>query len=601
MDSINLEYLLPIGAIALFLRRAALRASAPPPNSRTALRERQEATESNRPSSSVTLRLINVTDVYMLDNFPALKTLIQEQKAANTSGTTVSMLTGDFLAPYLLSSLDFGKGMMKTLNATPIDYLIWGNHEHDLPHRHVMERAAEYQGKWINTNMQSHEAMPYQVDKDVVTAVSADGTHTRTMGLISLLTDQPGLYRPNAFGGAKIEDPWVTAKKYVEILQQQDQVDIVVPLCHLYEPQDQKTCEEFDFPVVISGHDHHTVNRTIAGSRLVKAGSDGHKCAIIDITWATGSATQPTIDVQLVTVSDWQPDPELQQSVDNCLSILDNLKHTQLTSIPVRFCPLNSIGCRGQVVSAATFLCTEYRNAFNADVQTPTAECVLMPGGNIRGGRLYNADDYFSLESLKSEIHPKMDICIVPMPGGIIAEAIKGSRKRGHHPYYMQADDGVLVDASTNQVTHINGAPIDVNKMYSVGYPTAELTAENGPPCLLEYMTRCNLNQRHLQSTSRGGQEFLLQYWAQQIWLAVWNKLDSNHDGAVSKEEYRAIDTDGNGEISQAELMAFMHKELGHEVCMKEAHFAEAVLRMAGDSDKDGVLTWRELQKMHKH
>jgi len=63
------------------------------------------------------------------------------------------MLTGDFLAPYLLSSLDFGRGMMKTLNATPIDYLIWGNHEHDLPHRHVVERCKEYQGTWINTNM----------------------------------------------------------------------------------------------------------------------------------------------------------------------------------------------------------------------------------------------------------------------------------------------------------------------------------------------------------------------------------------------------------------------------------------------------------------
>ena len=40
----------------------------------------------------------------------------------------ISMLTGDFLAPYLLSSVDRGKGMMNALAGTPIDYLTWGNH-----------------------------------------------------------------------------------------------------------------------------------------------------------------------------------------------------------------------------------------------------------------------------------------------------------------------------------------------------------------------------------------------------------------------------------------------------------------------------------------
>lgn len=40
----------------------------------------------------------------------------------------ISMLTGDFLAPYLLSSVDRGKGMMKALAGTPVDYLTWGNH-----------------------------------------------------------------------------------------------------------------------------------------------------------------------------------------------------------------------------------------------------------------------------------------------------------------------------------------------------------------------------------------------------------------------------------------------------------------------------------------
>ena len=39
-----------------------------------------------------------------------------------------------------------GVGMMAMLNQTPIDYLIWGNHEHDMPHADMMRREREYNG-----------------------------------------------------------------------------------------------------------------------------------------------------------------------------------------------------------------------------------------------------------------------------------------------------------------------------------------------------------------------------------------------------------------------------------------------------------------------
>ena len=53
------------------------------------------------------IRIIQVTDVYKLENFPSLKTLINEKRNEQhkQGGKTISVLTGDFLAPYLLSSL----------------------------------------------------------------------------------------------------------------------------------------------------------------------------------------------------------------------------------------------------------------------------------------------------------------------------------------------------------------------------------------------------------------------------------------------------------------------------------------------------------------
>ena len=54
------------------------------------------------------IRFVQITDVYTLENFPSFKTLVDAKRTENTSGPTLSVLTGDFLAPYLLASLDKG-------------------------------------------------------------------------------------------------------------------------------------------------------------------------------------------------------------------------------------------------------------------------------------------------------------------------------------------------------------------------------------------------------------------------------------------------------------------------------------------------------------
>lgn len=105
------------------------------------------------------LTVVQITDVYMLENIPHLKGFILEKKRQNPN--TISMLTGD-LAPYLLSTIDQGFGMMRMINVVPIDYLTWGNHEADIPHNIVCRHVREFQGKWLNSNMQSHEAMEHQ-------------------------------------------------------------------------------------------------------------------------------------------------------------------------------------------------------------------------------------------------------------------------------------------------------------------------------------------------------------------------------------------------------------------------------------------------------
>jgi len=75
------------------------------------------------------LTVVQITDTYTLEHLPSVKNLLKDIRSKSTGSTVISCMTGDFLAPYLLSSVDRGQGMMNAMAKIPIDYLTWGNHE----------------------------------------------------------------------------------------------------------------------------------------------------------------------------------------------------------------------------------------------------------------------------------------------------------------------------------------------------------------------------------------------------------------------------------------------------------------------------------------
>lgn len=75
------------------------------------------------------LTVVQITDTYTLEHLPSVKTLLKDVRERAKGSQVISCMTGDFLAPYLLSSVDRGQGMMNALSKIPIDYLTWGNHE----------------------------------------------------------------------------------------------------------------------------------------------------------------------------------------------------------------------------------------------------------------------------------------------------------------------------------------------------------------------------------------------------------------------------------------------------------------------------------------
>ena len=56
--------------------------------------------------------------------------------------------------------------------------------------------------------MNNLECLGLKVDHAVLELVSPDGTNSRKLGMIGVVSNTPELYKPGAFGGATIEDPW---------------------------------------------------------------------------------------------------------------------------------------------------------------------------------------------------------------------------------------------------------------------------------------------------------------------------------------------------------------------------------------------------------
>lgn len=409
-----------------------------------------------------------------------------------------------------------------------------------------------------------------------------------------MVADSPGLYRKNAFNGAKIESPWETLRFYKDKLEREEGVDLVIPLCHLYVPDDKITCKMFDFPVIFSGHDHHVVNEVFDGTLLLKSGADARNAVVLDITWLSASAQKPELAVEVVNVADWPRDEGLVKVLNNAALVLDHLRHTELAAIPERYRPLSSLHSRGEPSSMARFLWSCLRAQINIEAGTQSAvDAVLISGGDLRGDRVYPDDSTFTLEDLNNEISGKLEYIIAKMPGRLISEGVQLARSCGPNPGWTQLDEGVLVDES-GAVTHVAGAPIEPDRLYNV--VITRWDAKSGPvrPWLEYYAAHPD----HLSEDEWEAQVTLLAHFAQHVWKRLWDHLDTNHDGKLAREELLVLDTDGDGRIGRSEI-AHALRHLGIGVDDEEMSFIDCILDAAGDRNHDGYLSEEEIANLN--
>lgn len=376
--------------------------------------------------------------------------------------------------------------------------------------------------------MPGHEAMDAQVPYRIVEVKSEDGEVVKKIGLVAVLSNDPKLYahfpKPGAFGGAKIEDPWETLAYYKRHLEDECGCDLVIPLEHLYIPENKKTCEEFDFPVILSGHDHHRIDTVINGTRLIKPGMDGEHCTVLEVVFKKGDA-KPKIRSTFVDVTKWTPNVELKVQTDRAYDVLLPLRNTELAGILPQYEPLSSKDARSSVCTMGKLVCSLLKSALDQTQKTPIDAVVLM-GGNIRGGEDYEDGSFFSLEMLEAEIKSDEVIGIVEVPGEVLAKGIEYTHVEGvPRPGWFQYDDGVVElkceDGVHYRVTHVGGRPLDPTKMYRIATKISDLTNGQSMP-LKEYFTA------HPESFPSKGdyvniQSELMSFFARCLWRKLWD------------------------------------------------------------------------------
>lgn len=90
------------------------------------------------------------------------------------------------------------------------------------------------------------------------------------VALLGLLTEDPSLYRPDAFHEATILPLAPEARRLrIEMLETQ-KADLVLPLTHQSVARDRELAAEGLFPLILGGHDHDPYIETINNSTFVK-------------------------------------------------------------------------------------------------------------------------------------------------------------------------------------------------------------------------------------------------------------------------------------------------------------------------------------------
>jgi 2',3'-cyclic-nucleotide 2'-phosphodiesterase (5'-nucleotidase family) len=495
------------------------------------------------------LVIVSVNDVYALEHLPRLASLVRHWRNDSADAMIVP-LAGDFVAPSLLSSIDAGRGMVDCLNAVGITHVVLGNHEDDIPAEQLRLRLKELNAPCLGTNILSGLDLPRHLVLDVGEI---------KVGLVGVVMDDPAVYRGKPFGGTDLARAKDAAVSEANQLVAQG-CHSVIAITHQSIADDRALAQAFPFPVIVGGHEHVPMLEKVQEAWIVKAGADAVQAAITQVVW--DDAGVPSTVTHLEPVSNYPEDPAVRAKVDLHLEKVKELETATLLVLePGR--SLSSVGTRRQQTTIGSLICSRLRDCLGA-------QACLFNGGGIRA--MKNYDDRLTYGDVEGEVPFDNEVIVVPLPGKVIREAVAFSRAKAPLEFggFLQVDDRMVVD-ERNQVTAVDGAPLDPERLYDVALVRELLFGLDHVEPLVTWAKASPA----LIPPSGSGREpkmLLVQSFAISIWrqLGGFDALDADRDEKILPSEiaaavsspvladiiFRAIDLDADRVITRRDADA---------------------------------------------
>ncbi|HXD75666.1 MAG TPA: 5'-nucleotidase C-terminal domain-containing protein [Vicinamibacterales bacterium] len=398
-----------------------------------------------------------------------------KQRLSANGHPVVMMLAGDFLSPSVASSVFKGEQMVATLNAAGLDYATFGNHEFDFGIDVLRQRMKESTFTWVISNVVDAKtggsigkAVPYVV-KDL------GGVK---VGIIGLCITSSSI-TPAHKGEFTFIDPVAAAVKYLPAVRREG-AQIIVALTHLTFAEDRSLAQKLpQIDVIVGGHEHYPITAAEGRALISKAGSDAKFAARIDVSKRPGPAATVERFFELIPVTDAIADDAKTRAVADSYEArlgkeLDTVVGTTTSDLDATNERLVHETALGNLIA----------DALREDVK---ADVGISNAGGARGSRVYPAGP-LTRRTLLS-IHPFGNIaCKIEISGRVLRDALVHGVSNlpiaaGRFPQTsgitMKVDPKQTGDARVSDVM-VNGAPLDLNRNYTVALPDFVMNGGDG-------------------------------------------------------------------------------------------------------------------------
>ena len=541
------------------------------------------------------LRILSINDIYDIIQYPQVATAIQSLKETTEDGVVISCMSGDFISPCLITSLDGGKAMLDVLKVVNIDYICFGNHEFDVSLDVLHERLKTYEGKCLNSNILN---LPI-VDATGQPLPNYDiiDVGDRKIALGGFCTNNTDIFRPGT--NLTIQPIFDALKETYSNCS--DDATILIPLTHQTIAEDRELAIQIQqddrlsgkVPVIIGGHEHEIYLEKIERSLIVKAGADAAHVVVVDVWWDDSGQWHSAF--HLLPTSHFDAEPKVQKFVENTQNFLGSLMDVEIFEVKES---MSSKKTRFKPEEVAKTLCSYIKKSLK------NVDLVMLQGGAVRGNQDYEKGASFTYGDLLEELPFDTEIAVIKVPGYVLQEAIADTRSTPdiEAPNFLHADfDVVIEDYPSLKIVSINHAPFDPQKIYTLGIYQFLLTGLNEIKPLLDYVN-ANGGPPPLEQCLPG-KNLIMESCMKDAWrvLVNYDEWDTNNDGEISKEEleqavkkaFAFLDKNQDGHISPTELQAALTERTG-QTNKGLINLMFEVL----DADKDGMVSMDEMASL---